>query len=303
MHIEQLRYLILVHRLGSIKKASEQTHLSQQALNVSMKKLEEEIGYPLFVRHARGVNLSENGRILEQAAEKILQELDDAMQKMQHEQESPAASMERLQVYSAPSVNRGFIPHIINAFSKKHPNTQFVLMEKESNKIIQMFKSEPLSAMAIVTSFEDTLALGDQYKVLPIFRDKIYVILTKSHPLSKQKTVSVRTVLKYPLAIYQNSDETANPLCDELEKYGTPFYHVVTNDLYVYENALRHKDVVGFCTYKTAKNSDFVSHTDVIILPVRNIPSLGYFVIVSKDYWAEHEATIRDFISIYRTLI
>ena len=118
MHIEQLRYLILVHRLGSIKKASEQTHLSQQALNVSMKKLEEEIGYPLFVRHARGVNLSENGRILEQAAEKILQELDDAMQKMQHEQESPAASMERLQVYSAPSVNRGFIRISSTLFQK-----------------------------------------------------------------------------------------------------------------------------------------------------------------------------------------
>ena len=99
------------------------------------------------------------------------------------------------------------------------------------------------------------------------------------------------------------SAKNAAVIFDELEKYGTPFYHVVTNDLYVYENALRHKDVVGFCTYKTAKNSDFVSHTDVIILPVRNIPSLGYFVIVSKDYWAEHEATIRDFISIYRTLI
>lgn len=43
MQLEQLRYLILIHRLGSINKASEQVHLSQQALNTSMKKLEAEM--------------------------------------------------------------------------------------------------------------------------------------------------------------------------------------------------------------------------------------------------------------------
>lgn len=58
MQLEQLRYLILIHRLGSINKASEQVHLSQQALNTSMKKLEAEIGCPLFIYHARGVILT-----------------------------------------------------------------------------------------------------------------------------------------------------------------------------------------------------------------------------------------------------
>lgn len=58
MQLEQLRYLILIHRLGSINKASEQVHLSQQALNASMKKLEAEIGCPLFIYHARGAILT-----------------------------------------------------------------------------------------------------------------------------------------------------------------------------------------------------------------------------------------------------
>lgn len=58
MQLEQLRYLILIHRLGSINKASEQVHLSQQALNTSMKKLEAEIGCPLFIYHARGAILT-----------------------------------------------------------------------------------------------------------------------------------------------------------------------------------------------------------------------------------------------------
>lgn len=59
MQLEQLRYLILIHRLGSINKASEQVHLSQQALNTSMKKLEAEIGCPLFIYHARGMRLTD----------------------------------------------------------------------------------------------------------------------------------------------------------------------------------------------------------------------------------------------------
>lgn len=192
MHIDQLRYLILIHHLGSINKASEQVHLSQQALNVSMKKLEDEVGYPLFIRHARGMTLTENGRILEMAAEDILERLDEALTEMQPEALPEATiPLEKLQIFSAPSLNKSFMPNIIKIFSQKHPGVQLMLMEKESKEIIQMVLNEELSALAIVTSFDTRLELAAQYHVLPIIQDKVYIIVHNSHPLAKQKTVSI----------------------------------------------------------------------------------------------------------------
>lgn len=72
MHIDQLRYLVLIKRLGSINKASEQVHISQQALSTSIKKLENEVGHDLLVRHTHGVSLTENGRLLAKFAEEML---------------------------------------------------------------------------------------------------------------------------------------------------------------------------------------------------------------------------------------
>ena len=82
MQLEQLRYLILIHRLGSINKASEQVHLSQQALNTSMKKLEAEIGCPLFIYHARGVRLTDKGLRLVKTAEEVLAKMDDTLREL-----------------------------------------------------------------------------------------------------------------------------------------------------------------------------------------------------------------------------
>lgn len=71
MHIDQLRYLVLIQRLGSINKASEQVHISQQALSTSIKKLENEVGHDLLIRHTHGVSLTKNGRLLAKFAEEM----------------------------------------------------------------------------------------------------------------------------------------------------------------------------------------------------------------------------------------
>lgn len=53
MTINQLRYLLLIHQLGSINKAAQKSNISPQNISIAIKKLEEELGCPLFIRDGR----------------------------------------------------------------------------------------------------------------------------------------------------------------------------------------------------------------------------------------------------------
>lgn len=61
MRIEQLQYLDAVTRHGSLRRASDELHLSQPALSEAIRGLERELGVQLLDRHRTGARLSTEG--------------------------------------------------------------------------------------------------------------------------------------------------------------------------------------------------------------------------------------------------
>ena len=57
MKIEQIRQVLAINRCGSINKAAEELFLSQPNLSISVKNLEDELGYRIFIRSSHGVRL------------------------------------------------------------------------------------------------------------------------------------------------------------------------------------------------------------------------------------------------------
>ena len=260
MQLEQLRYLILIHRLGSINKASEQVHLSQQALNTSMKKLEAEIGCPLFIYHARGVRLTDKGLRLVKTAEEVLAKMDDTLRELRETEPVLRDRIEPLTIFFTP-------------------------------------------AIGIVATFDPIPAADAAHTTISLYKDKLYILVASTHPLARQKSVSIRTLLKYPLAVYQSSYNIANPIRNLLEDCGTPNYQIITNSPRMYEDAILHQDCAGFI-----KKAGLVNHAalqdildEVIMLPVTNVPPIQMYAIVENTYLREHEQSISDFLAIYRS--
>jgi len=74
LNIEQIRYLVAVATFSSINQAATALHLSQPNLSLALKALEDELGYALFSRTNRGVELTAKGMLfLDQAREVLLQ--------------------------------------------------------------------------------------------------------------------------------------------------------------------------------------------------------------------------------------
>jgi LysR family nitrogen assimilation transcriptional regulator len=76
MDFRQLKYFMAVAKAKSVTKASDSLHVAQPAVSMHIQRLEEELGEPLFVRHSRGVELTEAGAYLEQHASSILEQLE-----------------------------------------------------------------------------------------------------------------------------------------------------------------------------------------------------------------------------------
>ncbi|MCI8566340.1 MAG: LysR family transcriptional regulator [Lachnospiraceae bacterium] len=87
MELTQLRYFYQVYRAGSIRSASGELNVTQQALSRQIQNLEKELGVALFTRSISGVEATEYGHMLFEKAEKVLPELESfvySVQKRKH---------------------------------------------------------------------------------------------------------------------------------------------------------------------------------------------------------------------------
>src|SRR5437764_15096874 len=81
MELRHLRYCVAVAHEGHVTRAADKLHIAQPPLSQQIKALETEIGAPLFVRHPRGVALTDAGRSFLTDAEAILAAVDQAAQR------------------------------------------------------------------------------------------------------------------------------------------------------------------------------------------------------------------------------
>ena len=77
MDLRQLKQFVAVAETSSFSRAAERLFMAQPPLSVAIRKLEEELGTPLFERTARGVRLTAPGEAALQAARKCLQNAEE----------------------------------------------------------------------------------------------------------------------------------------------------------------------------------------------------------------------------------
>ena len=85
MRLSQLSGLLLIKKYGSISKAAQESFMSQSALSVSIKELEEELGQVILIRTKKGVAFTNYGIQLLEHIQRIFEEVE-FIRKMEVEQ-------------------------------------------------------------------------------------------------------------------------------------------------------------------------------------------------------------------------
>jgi DNA-binding transcriptional LysR family regulator len=85
MSLDQIRYFVAVAEEENLTRAARRLHVSQPPVSRQLRALEEEIGGPLFARHAQGMSLLPAGRVFLEHARRILSEVELAVDRCRRE--------------------------------------------------------------------------------------------------------------------------------------------------------------------------------------------------------------------------
>lgn len=181
MEIHQLEYLVAVAEEAHFSRAAERVGVAQPSLSQQIKKLEQEIGQPLFDRMARGVVLTEAGRVMLEHARRVLGEIADARK---HVSETAGSVGGTLVVGAIPTIAPFLLPDVLTRFSKQWPAVKLRIFEGPTSQMVRQLEDGSVD-VAILSSLASHPAIfTEQITVEPLV-----LMLPAKHKLAKQKTV------------------------------------------------------------------------------------------------------------------
>ena len=180
MNFRTCKYFLTVCELGTINAAARKLFISQQSLSQHIRKLEAELGKPLFTRSHRGVEPTPYARALYPKANKlaaILDSLDD---------DAETLSDRIVLNVAAPagfimSVGLGFIAD----FESTHPDLELAIDECSDLRVAELLDTE-----AIEIGFMAGPVDRAKYSAHPFIRHRHVFVVNKEDPLSDKKSAS-----------------------------------------------------------------------------------------------------------------
>lgn len=131
---KDLHYFAEVCDCLSLTRASERLGITQPSLSVSMKRLEQSIGMPLFIRHKHGVHLTQSGKQLRKHNQQLLQLWENIKNKAYNAQHLIEG---RYTIGCHPSVAMYELPSVLPALLQKHPKLDLNVVQGLSRHITE----------------------------------------------------------------------------------------------------------------------------------------------------------------------
>ena len=122
---DKLRIFHAAAEAGSFTQAAQTLHLSQSAISRQVSALEQDVGVPLFHRHARGLILTEQGETLYRTAHDVLMKLENVRSKLAESREKPTG---HLRVTTTVGLGSGWLIERIQEFIDLYPDIQLQMI-------------------------------------------------------------------------------------------------------------------------------------------------------------------------------
>ncbi|ONG50650.1 hypothetical protein BKE38_17710 [Pseudoroseomonas deserti] len=191
--IRQLRALTAAVETGSFGRAALRLHLSQPALTVQIRELEQALGVSLFDRTARGAQPTAAGAALAESFGRILAELD-AVVDGAREQAARRAGVVHLAVL--PSVAATLLPGALARLKAAHPGIRVMLRDAVAKRVGALVK-EGSAELGIGHATTPDPELSET----PLFEDELVAVLPPDHPLAARPRLTLEELAATPLVL------------------------------------------------------------------------------------------------------
>lgn len=183
MEIHQLRYFVAVAEEGSFSRAAAKVRVAQPSLSQQIRKLEAEVGQPLFDRLPRSVVLTEAGRCLIDYARQILTSIGDA-QRCVDELKTDISG--KLAVGAIPTIAPYVLPELVVTFQKHYPEVTLEIVEDVTQGISRRVEAGELD-VALASTCQQSPTLRRE----SLGNEPLLALVPEGHSLARQKLITL----------------------------------------------------------------------------------------------------------------
>lgn len=188
MTIRHLEIFVQVYREQSITRAAEKLYMTQPAVSVAIRELENHYDVALFERLGRRLYVTGEGQALYARAVQLLEEFRGLERDLGH---SPS-----LRVGSSVTLGNFLLPRVAKEWQRRHPERPLQVTVANGGRLQQMLRDNQLDLAVI----EGPVERGElQTRVLR--QDRLVLVLPEGHPLSGLETIRLEQVLQSPLLV------------------------------------------------------------------------------------------------------
>lgn len=211
-NLENFRLVVFrtVAEQRSFRKAGEELYLTQPAVSLQIKALEEDLGVQLFDRTGAQISLTEAGKVLQGYAQQGSALLAQA------EQEVAALSGEhagQLELGASTTIAQYVLPRLLGEFRRAHPRVQLTLVSGNTEHIVDAVERQQIALGMI-----EGPARSRDVKTEPFLADELVLIVPGAHEWAERASISRSEIASIPLLMRERGSGTRREIEIALER-------------------------------------------------------------------------------------
>ncbi len=271
--LRQLELVEILAREGSFSRAARVAHLTQPAISMQIKRLEEEIGLPLFDRQGRQLMLTEAGEEMLQCAQQIREQLCQTNERLDAMRGLEGG---RLHLTMAATANY-FAPQLIAAFHRQYPKVEIRLSATNRAGLLHAL-DDHATDMAIMGAPPD----GHQLRGHPFMSNPLVIIAHPAHPLAGERNIPLRRLADVHFIVREAGSGTRRAAEHFFERHGLKLRAgAAMNRVEAIKQAVMSELGLGIVSLHTLEME--LQLQRLVVLDVEDFPILRQWYIVHRE--------------------
>jgi DNA-binding transcriptional LysR family regulator len=212
INLNQFRSFFLAAREKSITKAAQSLYVTQPAVTMQIKSLEQDLGLKLFRKYGKGIDLTDAGEVLFGYAERIfgiVKEMDHVMKGYAN------LTHGSLTMGTTRSFARHLMPGLLSRFQEEFPGVK-VYLEVGSSQEIANHLLEFKYDLGIIAR----LPYPSKLKAVPYSKEEFCLVIPPRHRFAMRQEISLQELQNEPIIIRENGSGSRHAILSLLDAHG-----------------------------------------------------------------------------------
>lgn len=290
MDLLQLEHFLAVCDEGSFTRAAERVCRTQSAVSQSIKKIEDEIGTPLFARGTHDITLTETGKVMLEYARRMVRLRDEANRQIGALKNLNAGT---LSIAAHESAAVYLLPAPLRSYLRKFPDIKVGIYRSRLEDIPRQVLDREVDVGFVK---EEPNIRGLEF--VDVHSDEMVMIGSPRHPLANRGNVRIRDLGQEAFVVHHLCLTTEQTIIRLFEQHGTPCRIVA--ELWSFENIKSFvQEDVGLAIVPRITVQQELREGLLIEIPVRelNVPRRTLMIYRDQGYLSD---AAREMIRVVR---